>query len=406
MEDVPSYDVALSFAGEDRDYVNDVAHALQQAGVRVFFDEFEEAALWGKDLYTHLIDVYRRRALYTVIFISRHYGQKLWTKLEFKAAASRAFEDSREYILPARFDDTEIEGILPTTGYLKLADRDANQLCEMVIAKLKLDSRFVARIPDIEAIGSVVVGSGSPRAKNGSQVPLDDLQSCELYAGYLHCKTDDLRLIRSVIGLASLGHVVDLCGGYGRAAFELQGADQRWVIVDRSPGMLEISRRLFRGYRSQPEYICADIEDPSFDLLGSFDTALCLYNSINEINDLDKFASLAASSLRAEGRLLVKCIIHDDGYDRTAVNQYPPELCFNLFAHDVVYDVRTEMEDSGSKEQLIRLDFRSEAGLALGSMKWKRWIHEANEIDLACLACGLRMTRTFQGGEYRLYVRE
>ncbi len=54
------YDVALSFAGEDREYVAQVAAALRENGVRVFDDKYEVATLWGKDLYTHLHDVYKR----------------------------------------------------------------------------------------------------------------------------------------------------------------------------------------------------------------------------------------------------------------------------------------------------------------------------------------------------------
>lgn len=56
------FHVALSFAGEDRVYVDAVAKALQAEGVDVFYDKFEEVDLWGKDLYTHLSDVYQNRA--------------------------------------------------------------------------------------------------------------------------------------------------------------------------------------------------------------------------------------------------------------------------------------------------------------------------------------------------------
>jgi hypothetical protein len=52
------YDVCLSFAGEDRAYVEQVAEALAARGVRVFYDVYERVDLWGKDLYVHLADVY------------------------------------------------------------------------------------------------------------------------------------------------------------------------------------------------------------------------------------------------------------------------------------------------------------------------------------------------------------
>lgn len=95
------YHVALSFAGEDRAYVERVATQLVSEGVTVFYDKFEEATLSGKNLYTHLSDVYENKALFTVMFISDHYKNKLWTNHERESAQARAFENNREYILPA-----------------------------------------------------------------------------------------------------------------------------------------------------------------------------------------------------------------------------------------------------------------------------------------------------------------
>ena len=40
---VEKYDVALSFAGEDREYVEAVAQGLKNAGISVFYDRFEAA---------------------------------------------------------------------------------------------------------------------------------------------------------------------------------------------------------------------------------------------------------------------------------------------------------------------------------------------------------------------------
>ena len=108
------YDVALSFAGEDREYVGEVAAFLKANGVRTFFDDYERTELWGKDLYTHLDDVYRNQARYCVMFLSSHYKEKVWTNHERQSAQTRAFQESTEYVLPARFDDTEIPGITPT----------------------------------------------------------------------------------------------------------------------------------------------------------------------------------------------------------------------------------------------------------------------------------------------------
>ncbi len=134
---MPNYHVALSFAGEDRDYVEKVAIQLRAAGVEVFYDLFHEADLWGKDLYAHLSDVYQKKAMYTVIFVSAAYRDKLWTNHERRSAQARAFSESSEYILPALFDKTvEIPGLLKTTGHIDLTKRTPEQLADLIVEKL------------------------------------------------------------------------------------------------------------------------------------------------------------------------------------------------------------------------------------------------------------------------------
>ena len=133
------HDIALSFAGEDRSYVQMVAEQLRSRGVSLFYDEYEKADLWGKDLYTHLIDVYRNKARFTLMFISAHYREKIWTNHERRAAQSRAMEEQQEYILPARFDDTEIQGLLPTTGYIDLRRHSPLEVALLVCEKLGIN---------------------------------------------------------------------------------------------------------------------------------------------------------------------------------------------------------------------------------------------------------------------------
>jgi len=135
------YDVAISFAGEDRAHAHALAAALRQRGVSVFYDDFEVASLWGKDLYTHLSDVYRDQAHYCVMFVSRHYPEKMWTKHERAAAQARAIKEHAEYILPVRLDETEISGVLPTIGYLSWPPHTADSVADALISKLRATRR-------------------------------------------------------------------------------------------------------------------------------------------------------------------------------------------------------------------------------------------------------------------------
>ncbi len=139
------YDVALSFAGENRAYVEEVANSLKKKGIKVFYDLFEEANLWGKNLYEYLTEIYQNKAQYTVLFISGFYNQKLWTNHERVSMQARAFQESREYILPARFDDTEIPGILKTIGYINLQKKTPEELAILIEKKLTKDQTFFGR---------------------------------------------------------------------------------------------------------------------------------------------------------------------------------------------------------------------------------------------------------------------
>lgn len=130
------YDVVLSFAGEDRKYVEQTAKYLKNKGVKVFYDSYETVDLWGKDLYQHLDNIYQNKAKYAVIFISESYSKKLWTNHELKSAQARAFSENEEYILPVRFDDTEIPGIRKTVGYLSLETLKPFELGKKIIEKL------------------------------------------------------------------------------------------------------------------------------------------------------------------------------------------------------------------------------------------------------------------------------
>ncbi|SDE13152.1 toll/interleukin-1 receptor domain-containing protein [Sporomusa acidovorans] len=139
MEYKYDYDVVLSFAGEDREYVGKVADMLYALGIRVFYDKYEQVELWGKNLYVHLDEIYQKRSQYCVIFISKYYKEKLWTSHERESAQTRAFQQNQEYILPVRLDDTEIPGIRLTTGYIRGDSIEPEELALLVAKKVNTE---------------------------------------------------------------------------------------------------------------------------------------------------------------------------------------------------------------------------------------------------------------------------
>ena len=130
------WDVALSFAAAQRDYVRQVARALHTRGVRCFYDPDEQIELWGKYLTEELPAVYGERAAAVVMFISAEYAARDWTQLERRAALGRAVRERREYVLPARFDDTPLPGLLSDMVAVDLRGQTPDQFADVVAAKL------------------------------------------------------------------------------------------------------------------------------------------------------------------------------------------------------------------------------------------------------------------------------
>ena len=138
------FDIAVSFAGEDRAIVQQYCDILCSDRLKVFYDKYERIGLWGANLYDKLDEVYRTKALFCVIFISKHYADKVWTNHERQSAQARALQENREYVLPVRLDDTEIPGIPPTIGYEDLRKISVEKLAEMTVQKVRQLKRNTA----------------------------------------------------------------------------------------------------------------------------------------------------------------------------------------------------------------------------------------------------------------------
>jgi len=71
------------------------------------------------------------------MFISRHYVSKAWPTHERQHAQARALIAKEEYILPARFDDTEVPGMTTTVAYVDLRGLSESEFAGMIHEKIK-----------------------------------------------------------------------------------------------------------------------------------------------------------------------------------------------------------------------------------------------------------------------------
>ena len=134
-----SFDVAISFAGSQRQVAEAIATRVRDAGFEVFYDRFFPEQLWGKDLAVFFDEVFRKKSRFCVIVVSQDYIDRDWTNHERQSAVERAIKErGREYILPVKVsDDIELPGVPGTVGYVSLSQYSIEQVADMLIAKLR-----------------------------------------------------------------------------------------------------------------------------------------------------------------------------------------------------------------------------------------------------------------------------
>jgi hypothetical protein len=131
------FDVAVTFAGPERQHAEPLAKMVREAGYEVFYDDFYPAQLWGKNLYEFFYEIYSKRARFCVMFVSRDYLDREWTNHERQSAQERMLrEKGKEYILPVRVDDTSLPGLMNTIGYMPISV-GIESIAGVLIEKLK-----------------------------------------------------------------------------------------------------------------------------------------------------------------------------------------------------------------------------------------------------------------------------
>ncbi len=105
------YEVAISFAGEQRPYAEALSRHLSQYGIAHFYDAENEALLWGKNLAEEFHGIYTRKTRYVLMLISKEYIDKQWCRHERRSAISEGLKRTEEFILPVQLDSVWPDGI-------------------------------------------------------------------------------------------------------------------------------------------------------------------------------------------------------------------------------------------------------------------------------------------------------
>lgn len=132
------YDVAISFAGRDRQVAREIVDVVAAAGYRVFYDYDDQHTLLGEDLAQYLQDVYFRRSRFAVVVLSKAYTESSWAgNWEWRAVLARMQAAAQPYLLPYALDDTVIPGLNPTVGHVTRDRCTPAEFGALVLRKLR-----------------------------------------------------------------------------------------------------------------------------------------------------------------------------------------------------------------------------------------------------------------------------
>lgn len=133
--------VALSFAGEHRPYVEEVARALaRELGQdEVFYDNHFKHDLAVVDLDVLLQSIYHHKSDLVVVFLCGNYQKKEWCGLEWRSV--RDLIKSKRHaqrIMFFRFDDAPVDGVFSQDGAIDCREHLSAEAADLILKRLQV----------------------------------------------------------------------------------------------------------------------------------------------------------------------------------------------------------------------------------------------------------------------------
>jgi tetratricopeptide (TPR) repeat protein len=130
--------IALSFPGERRKYVEQVANALLPAfggepgKARIFYDAWHQSEIIGYASNRKLQKIYGTETDLIVPFYCQDYLNKEWCGVELRAIEELLFEQQYERVLPFRFDMVAIPSSFKADIFPVVSDRPAEDIAHLI----------------------------------------------------------------------------------------------------------------------------------------------------------------------------------------------------------------------------------------------------------------------------------
>jgi tetratricopeptide (TPR) repeat protein len=134
--------IAMSFPGERRDYVEQVAKALlpafggEEGKARIFYDNWHESLIIGYASNRKLQDIYTDSDL-IVPFYCQDYRRKKWCGAELRVIEQLLLEEEFDRVLPFRFDQVEIPSTFKTDIVLDVSGRSPEDIARLILDRYR-----------------------------------------------------------------------------------------------------------------------------------------------------------------------------------------------------------------------------------------------------------------------------
>jgi hypothetical protein len=102
------FDIAISFAGENRDLARYIAESLELLDVHTFYDEMFEANFLGKTWSAQFKTIFGEKSRLILCILDEHHAKKIWPTFEREHFTTRIPDES---VIPIFLDETKFVGI-------------------------------------------------------------------------------------------------------------------------------------------------------------------------------------------------------------------------------------------------------------------------------------------------------
>jgi hypothetical protein len=173
--------VALSFPGEHRAFVEQVAEILGQKLGRdaVFYDRWYQAELARPNLDVYLTSIYHAQSDLIAVFLCRAYEGKEWCGLEWRALRDLIKQRRDSDIMPFRFDSSEIPGLFSIDGYISAVDLSPYEVAALILERLGAAAPPPRSIlaPSVAEFSGAIADSGNWSIVNGRPFETDSVRT-------------------------------------------------------------------------------------------------------------------------------------------------------------------------------------------------------------------------------------